>query len=81
MLAIDNLGLRHTALLQQQGAERVADRLHPAPRLVIGQVILQRDYGAKMREGRVVAIPRPMPDAAPVTIAVLPEMSMFKGPF
>src|SRR5689334_19674819 len=26
-----------------------------------------------------VAIPRPMPDAAPVTIAVLPEMSIYQG--
>ena len=28
-----------------------------------------------------VAMPRPMPDAAPVTMAVLPEMSMCRGSF
>src|SRR6185312_12771245 len=28
-----------------------------------------------------VAMPRPMPEAAPVTMAVLPEMSMGRGPF
>ena len=54
ILAIDHLGLRRTALLQQQSAERVADRLHPAPRLVVGQVVLQRDGGAETGEGRVV---------------------------
>jgi hypothetical protein len=32
----------------------VADRLHPAPRLVVGQVVLQRDGGAETIEGRVV---------------------------
>src|ERR1700730_15561932 len=28
-----------------------------------------------------VAMPRPMPEAAPVTMAVLPEMSIREGPF
>ena len=54
ILAIDHLGFRSPALLQQQSAERVADRLHPAPWLVVGQVVLQRDGGAETVEGRVV---------------------------
>src|SRR6266851_2385303 len=30
---------------------------------------------------RAVAMPRPMPEAAPVTMAVFPEMSIREGPF
>ena len=54
ILAIDHLGFRGAALLQQQRTERVADRLHPAPGLVVGQGVLQRDGGAQAGESSVV---------------------------
>jgi hypothetical protein len=54
VLTIDLLGFRGAPLFQQQGTERVAHRLHPAPGLVVGQVVLQRDGGAQPREGCVM---------------------------
>ena len=51
--AIDRLGLREMPLLQQERAQRMARRLHPAPRLVVGQRIVELDGAAQMGEGRV----------------------------
>ena len=52
--AVDRLGLLDASLLQQERAERMAGRLHPAPGLVIGQRVVALDRPAQMREGRVV---------------------------
>ena len=48
--AVDRLRLLDAALLEQQRAERMARRLHPAPRLVIGQRVVELDRAAQMRE-------------------------------
>src|SRR5690606_37888732 len=48
--AVDRLGLLDPALLEQQCAQRVARRLHPAPGLVIGERVVQLDRAAEMVE-------------------------------
>ena len=49
--AVDRFRLLDLALLEQQRAERVARRLHPAPRLVVGQGVVQLDRPAQVVEG------------------------------
>ena len=44
----------HMALLEQERTERVARRLHPAPGLVIGEIVVEGDRAAQMGEGLVI---------------------------
>ena len=53
VFAIGLFRLGHPALLQQQRPQGMADGLHPAPGLVIGQVVFQRDGGPQVGKGRV----------------------------
>ena len=55
ILAIDGFGLGDPALLEEQGAERMPHGLHPAPRLVVGEVVLQPYRLPEVVEGVVVA--------------------------
>ena len=55
--AVDGLGLGHHVLFQKQGTVGVPGGLHPAPRLVVGQTVVQFDRTAQVREGRVVVPP------------------------
>src|SRR6476620_8506715 len=52
--AVYRLGFLDPSLLEQKGSERMAGRLHPSPRLVIGQPVAEFDRSAQMREGGVV---------------------------
>src|SRR5262245_66341923 len=52
--AVNPFGLGDSALLEQQRAERVSSRLHPAPRLVVGQRVVEFDRTSQMSEGHLV---------------------------
>src|SRR5207245_3297399 len=52
--AIDALRLLDAPLLQQQRAERMTRRLHPAPGFVIGKVVVELDGFAQMGEGAIM---------------------------
>ncbi len=54
VVAVDLLGFLDMALIQKQGRERVARRMHPGPRLGVGEIIVERDGLAQMPEGLVV---------------------------
>ena len=54
---VDGLGLVEAALLHQQRPEGVAGGLHPAPRLVVGQVVVELDRPTEVLEGGVEVAP------------------------
>src|SRR4051794_17381690 len=54
VLGVDGLGLLDPILLEQQRAVGVARGLHPAPRLVIRQRVVERDRSAEVLERRGV---------------------------
>ena len=56
---VDGLGLGQHVLLEEQGTVGVPGGLHPTPRLVVGQTVVQFDRTAQVREGRVV-VPSPV---------------------
>src|SRR5581483_2089962 len=51
---VDRFSFLDPALLEQQRAVGVPGGLHPAPRLVVGQPVLEFDRAAQAGEGRVV---------------------------
>src|SRR5215213_6552486 len=51
--SVDRFGLLEMALLQQQCAQRMPRRLHPAPRLVVGQRVVELHGAAQMGEAQV----------------------------
>src|SRR5947209_4078936 len=51
--AVDRLGLLEPSLLQQQSAQRMPRRLHPAPRLVVGQRVVELDRAPQMGEADI----------------------------
>src|SRR5215470_1995002 len=51
--AIDRLRLLDATLLQQQRSERMPRRLHPAPRFVVGQRVVEFDRTPQMGEAGV----------------------------
>ena len=52
--AVHRLGFLDASLLEEKGSQRMAGRLHPSPRLVIGQPVAELDRLAQVCEGRVI---------------------------
>lgn len=54
IVAIDLLGLRRMALVEQQCGQRMARRMHPGPRLGVGEVVVELDRAAQVIVSLVV---------------------------